>query len=245
MATRGGGCLKIVLGLIFLPMFLGGVALFSANLGRVLTHDSVEAVVVDLIPSVDSDGDTVFTPVYEYEVDGHVYRYQSKVSLGGLLVPDVGDTRNLLYNPDDPRDARVRNTFTLLLLPGLLALIPLLVLVGIIVGMVRRSRRSGGEEALPPFRSGGAPPWPQPEPATEIRETVTAMFMGTETSPMGADGKVRYRVRAKAEIGDTEYRFLSDWLDDDPTLDLMQLGNQVEVRYTPGDPTDYEVVVPR
>jgi len=69
--------------------------------------------------------------------------------------------------------------------------------------------------------------------------------MGTETSQMDDRGRVRYRIRARAEIGDEVHRFESEWLDDDPTLDLMQLGNQVEVRIEPGNPANYEVIVPR
>jgi hypothetical protein len=70
------------------------------------------------------------------------------------------------------------------------------------------------------------------------------MFMGTEASPMDEKGLIRYRARARAEIGDTTYRFLSDWLDEDPTLELMQRENLVEVRFDPGDPTNYEVIIP-
>ncbi len=227
-------------------MIVGGLAWFLPNLARVIDHEPIDAVVIDLVASVDSDGDTVYAPVYEYEVGGQVYRYQSKVSLGGLLVPQIGDTKTLLYNPDDPADARVNNTFLLLVLPALLVVIPLLILLAMIWSAARRSLRRQYGEAQPIPTGAAAPPWGPPSAATDPdRDTITATFMGTETSQMDDRGRVRYRIRARAEIGDEVRRFESEWLDDDPTLDLMQRGNQVEVRIEPGNPANYEVIVPR
>ncbi|MCP4225165.1 MAG: hypothetical protein GY773_17650 [Actinomycetia bacterium] len=68
--------------------------------------------------------------------------------------------------------------------------------------------------------------------------------MGAEPSQMDAAGAVQYRVKASAEIDGTTHRFVGDWLDDDPTLMLMQLGNKVEVRIDPSNPSSYEVIVP-
>lgn len=245
MARRGGGCFKIGIGLILIPVILVGVALFIPNLVRVLTHETIEGRVIDLIPSVDSDGDTVYAPVYEYEVDGRSYRYQSQVSLGGLLVPDLGDEKTLLYNPNDPDDARVRNLFLLIVLPGLLVGVALSIFMALILGTARRAWQRRHGEAWPNLEAMPQQ-WETPdEPIEHQRETITATFMGTEASPMDAGGKVRYRIRARAEINGATYRFHSEWLDGDPTLDLMQLGNQVEVRIDPGDPGVYEVVVPQ
>jgi hypothetical protein len=245
MARRGSGCLKVLVGLILLPTILGGIAWFLPNLGRVIGHEPIDAVVIDLVASVDSDGDTVYAPVYEYEVEEQVYRYESKVSLGGLLVPEIGDTRTLLYNPDNPADARVNNTFLLLVLPALLVVIPLLIVFAMIWSAARRSLRRQYGEAQPIPAGASPPPWGPPSEATSPdRDTITATYMGTETSQMDDRGRVRYRIRARAEIGDEVRRFESEWLDDDPTLDLMQLGNRVEVRIEPGNPANYEVVVP-
>ena len=68
--------------------------------------------------------------------------------------------------------------------------------------------------------------------------------MGTEPSQMDARGRVRYRVKARAEIDGSLHRFLSEWLEEDPTLYYMKHGNKVEVRIDPQDPTSYEVVLP-
>lgn len=229
--------------MILIPLILVGLAFFVPNLARVLTHDTVEGRVVDLIPSVDSDDDTVYAPVYEYQVGGRSYRHRSQVSLGGLLVPDIGDGRSILYNPDDPDDARVKNLVLLLVLPGALLGVPLLIFIVLIVGSARRVRRQRHGDEWP--ATDAPPSWEPPADLIEPqRGTVTATFMGTETSPMDDRGNVRYRIRARAEIDGVTHRFHSEWLDEDPTLDLMQLGNEVEVRFDPADPGTYEVIVP-
>ncbi|MGA9596517.1 MAG: DUF3592 domain-containing protein [Acidimicrobiia bacterium] len=244
MTTRGGGCLRLILGLILIPVLLGGLAWFLADLDRVLSHEKVEAVVVDLIPSVDSDGETVYAPVYEYEVDGSTYRYQSSVSLGGVVVPDIGDPKTLLYNPNDPADARVDNVFLLLWLPGIMVVLSALVLFLLISRWVRRSWRARETEWPQPGQAS-SPPWSAPQqPAATGRETITATFMGVEASPMDEEGRVRYRVRARTEVDGEYRRYESNWLDEDPTLGLMKHGNQVEVRVDPDNPTDYEVIIP-
>ena len=68
--------------------------------------------------------------------------------------------------------------------------------------------------------------------------------MGAEPSQMDDEGRVRYRVKAHAELGDTIHRFVSDWVDEDPTLYYMQHGNVVEVWIDPNDPGSYEVTLP-
>jgi hypothetical protein len=238
--ARRGGCLKFVLGLILVPILLGSGLWFLSNLNRVLTHKSVDAVVVDLIPSTDADGDTTYAPVYEYDVGGQTYRYTSLVSLGGLAVPDIGDSRTLLYNPDDPGDARVRNMFLLLILPAILVLIPVLLLLAMVVTRVRRAKMADSW----PVSGTQVPPWSQPQELDVNRDTIEAIFMGTEPSQMDAKGNVQYRVRARVEIDGEIRRFVGDWVEEDPTLMFMERGNKVEVRVDPADPTIYEVIMP-
>lgn len=240
MAKRGGGCLKVVFGLILIPMILGLGLWFLSNLNRVLTHEPVDAVVVDLIPSTDSDGDTVYTPVYEYDVAGQTYRYTSLISIGGIGVPDIGDDKTLLYNPDDPGDARVRNMFLLLILPAILVLVPVLILGALGWAALRRRRRA--EEWSP--SDATVPPWSQPVEVDLPRDTITAIFMGTEPSQMDSGGNVQYRVKARAEIDGELRRFVGEWVDEDPTLMFMERGNTVEVHIDPTDPTIYEVIMP-
>ena len=88
ISCLGSGCLAFIVVAVLVPVSLGlGWWLFS-NVGRVLTHESVEAVVVDLIQTVDSDGDTLYRPVYEFEVGG-----ESGENAGGNLgEKDESDT---------------------------------------------------------------------------------------------------------------------------------------------------------
>jgi hypothetical protein len=247
----GSGCLTFIVVAVLVPVSLGlGWWLFS-NVGRVLTHESVEAVVVDLIQTVDSDGDTLYRPVYEFEVGGESYRYESMVSLGGIVIPDIGDRKTLLYNPDNPADARVRNYFLLLGLPAILLAIPLVAIFGILYAVMRRKRRSDMIEAsgpVPPWApttgvpTGGAPT--RTLPPESPSDVIEAIFMGTEPSQMDAAGDVRYRVKARAEIDGVVHRFRGDWVDEDPTLLFMERGNKVQVRVDRNDPSSYEVLMP-
>ena len=75
-------------------------------------------------------------------------------------------------------------------------------------------------------------------------EVIEATFMGTEPSQMDAQGKVRYRVRARAEIDGVIHRFRGTWQDEDPTLLFMERGNRVQVRIDSNDPSSYEVLMP-
>jgi hypothetical protein len=222
-----------------------------SNVNPLTTYETTEGVVVELIREIDTDGDYLYRPVYEYQVDGTVYRYPSRVSYGGFAVPDIGDQRTMLYNPEDPNDVTVRNIFILIWLPIILMVIPVVGIVAVFWSMRRRSKVS---DQAPPW--GGQAPtthpdWAQQPPVSPSwgppagdRESIEATFMGTEPSQMDAEGKVRYRVKARAELDGEIHRFRSEWVDEDPTLYYMEHGNKVEVRIDPNDPSSYEVVLP-
>ena len=260
MAKRGGGCIRVAVLVILIPILFGLSVLLISNLNRVLTHETTQGTIVELMWGVDSDGDSTATPVFEYVVEGLPYRYESGVSYGGMLVPSVGDTRTILYNPADPTDARVRNVFILVWLPIILMAIPLLIGGGIFWSMARRRRMS---DAAPPWIDqipAQQPQWNPPQPQQRGSESQTspgwqavepsssrvieAIFMGTEPSQMDDRGRVKYRVKARAELDGEIHRFRSDWMDEDPTLYYMQHGNTVEVRINFGNPADYEVFLP-
>lgn len=242
MAKRTGcGCISVVVLFVLVPLAIGMGWWFISNLDRVLRHEPVEAVVIDLIPSTDSDGDVVYGPVYGFEVDGVSYRYESPVDLGGLLVPDIGDEKTLLYNPGNPSDARVRNWFLLLGLPGILLAILLAIILALGWAAVRRRNRTVNEPAP---QQPGVPPWTPTGIDDPSRQSIEAVFMGTEPSQMDAKGNIRYRVKAKAEIDDVVHRYVGPWVDEDPTLLFMEQGNKVEVKIDSSNPASYEVVMP-
>ena len=192
---------------------------------------TVEGTIIDLIAGRDSDGDTTYSPVVEYEVDGLTYVWRSSVSYGGLLVPDIGDTRTLVYDPDDPADARSRSVFLLIVLPmifvaGPVLFVAIVAFFGVRAG--RRIRAVGGREMIPP-EAGGA--------------EIDADFMGVEPSEVDEEGRIRYRVTARAQIDGITHRFVSHWLDEDPTVEMMKRGNTVRVRFDPANPALYDVLV--
>ena len=237
---KRGGCLKVAVLVVAVPIVLGLGLLLASNLNRVLTHETAPGVIVDLVFTTDSDGDAAHTPVYQYTVDGSTYLYEGAISYSGAVVPSIGDRVTMLYDPANPADARVRNVFLLIWLPIILMLLPILIVAGISWSIRRRRRMA--DQQQPPWASDQPRPG-QVDPFDE-RERIVADFMGTEPSPMDDQGRVRYRVKARAEIGDTMHRFRSEWMDEDPTLYYMQHGNKVDVWIDPDDPNSYEVALP-
>ncbi len=252
MAKRGPGCIRVAFLAVLAPILFGLGLLLVSNLDRLLTHDTTDGVIVDLIYSTDSDGDASYTPVYQYVVDGQTYTHQGAVSFGGLIVPSIGDTRTILYDPGNPDDSRLRNVFILLWLPIILMVIPVLIAIGVIWGIRKRARTrdqappwlDGAPATQPPWVSGEPAPAPWSPPVETNRTVVEATFMGTEPSQMDLEGKVRYRVKARTEIDGAIVRFRSEWMNEDPTLYYMQHGNKVEVHVDPDDPAVYAVILP-
>ncbi|MDX2344330.1 MAG: DUF3592 domain-containing protein [Acidimicrobiia bacterium] len=248
--AKPAGCLKAFFSVPLLLMAIGVGFWFLGNINQLLTHDTVEGVVIDLERSVDSDGDDLYKPTYEYEVAGQTYRYKSQVSYGGLLVPEIGDRRSILYNPGNPSDAQVRSMFVLIWLPLILLALPLLILGFMLWASIRRRRRLTevptqlGPSDVPPWVTQPPGPTAWAEPEIGQRTPIEAMFMGTEPSQMDDKGKVKYRVKARADIDGTQHRFRSDWLENDPTLYYMQHGNKVTVHVNRSDPSSYEVELP-
>ncbi len=201
---------------------------------------TVEGVVIDLIARPGTDGDTTYAPVVEYEVGDVTYRWQSSVSYGGALVPDIGDRRTLVYDPANPADAAGRSLFLLIILPAVFLVGSMLFVAGVILFSVRGRRRA---------RQANGPGWRPPDGLSSERlpadaQRLEADFMGVEPSPLDADGTVRYRVKARAEIDGRIHRFTSGWLDEDPTLRLMEVGNKVSVIIDRTDSSRYEIELP-
>ncbi len=233
------GC-GALLAITILALVSAGSGLWLlSNVNRLLTHDSVEAVIIGYESGVNSDGNATVSPIYEYEVAGTTYRYTKQVSYSGFTPGGIGESRALLYNPDNPQDARVRNLFLLVGLPGIVSVVALGVVGLIGRATVRRSRRSDAQPTAAPTPH---PAWG--EVVDPARVPIEADFMGAEPSQMDSSGIVRYRIKARAEIDGVLHRFVSEWLDEDPTLRLMEDGNKVEVRIDPSNPSSYEVIVP-
>ncbi|MEA2002627.1 MAG: DUF3592 domain-containing protein [Actinomycetota bacterium] len=233
------GCGTLLVGTILALVSAGSGWWLFSNVNRLLTHETIDAIIIGYESGVNSDGNATVSPIYEYDVDGTTYRYTSQVSYSGFTPGSVGESRTLLYNPDNPQDARVRNLFLLLGLPGIVSVVALA-----IVGLVGRAavRRSRRDDAFPAATPAPHPAWGEPVESALI--AIEADFMGAEPSQMDSAGVTRYRVKARTEIDGGMHRFVGDWMDNDPTLILMEHGNKVEVRIDPSDPSSYEVIVP-
>lgn len=234
------GCRRVVRMVVLgFWAIIAGLAAIGAIANAVL-YERVEGEVVDLIRGFDEADNVRYTPVYEYEVDGFSYSLVSESDYAEGRAPAVGDRIELVYDPGDPGDAEERDVFVQVGAPLIFAVISILA-IALILWRAKR-RELALRQPLPPMAlpqletlASGAMPGQ--------RATIDAMFMGAEPSQMDGRGRVRYRVKARAEIDGEIHRFLSDFVEEDPTLLYMQLGNKVEVRIDPNDPSVYEVVV--
>jgi hypothetical protein len=89
---------------------------------------------------LDSEGDTVYTPIYEYTVDGQSYKVSPSIS--SSFSPTVGNTHEIGYNPVDPSDAKVTpdlSTWIFLIFP----VVGLAFLITGITAYVRQNRARG------------------------------------------------------------------------------------------------------
>ncbi len=98
-----GGCFFFVIGLVF---FVFGCFMLDEQL-TVSKYVQIDAVIVDHSSHHERDEGTdhiVYNDIVEYEVDGVVYR--KTCDYGGYRrEPDnIGQTRVVYYNPDDPTD---------------------------------------------------------------------------------------------------------------------------------------------
>jgi hypothetical protein len=106
-------------------------ARLASNIQRVSAHDSAPGRVVDIKYSIDRDAEPVVTSYYQYDVRGQGYMLQGPTSDARGWTPPVGTTRSILYNPDDPSDAVVRDLGALVVVPVIQAgLVAVLALIG-------------------------------------------------------------------------------------------------------------------
>lgn len=99
-----GGCFFFVIGLAF---FIAGCFMLKEQL-TISKYVQIDAVIVDHSWHYEDDDDgtdyIVYNDIVEYEVDGVVYR--KGCNYGGYRSEpnNIGDTRVVYYNPDNPSD---------------------------------------------------------------------------------------------------------------------------------------------
>lgn len=112
-AAAGIAVEKILAGVFFVVALITlSIAVFSALYIRdeLAREQSVPGRVADLVARRDSDGDEIFYPVVEYVLpDGMPKRVELSF---GTSPPSYakGDAVTVLYDPEDPSDARIDST---------------------------------------------------------------------------------------------------------------------------------------
>ena len=94
--------------------------------------NEVPATVIALAESYSSDSGTTYSPVFEYQVDGQTYTYES-INSSDPPTHHVGEQTTLLVAPDDPESARENSFWELWLLPAIMCPVSLVVAVIAIV----------------------------------------------------------------------------------------------------------------
>jgi Protein of unknown function (DUF3592) len=95
------------------------VGVFTARF--VASSERTVGTVIDLSRSEDSEGSVTYSPVVRFTVDGRTIQFTS--SSGSSSPPSVGDRIEVLYDPDDPTDARLAGFLDLWLFPLIAGLI--------------------------------------------------------------------------------------------------------------------------
>ncbi|MCW5876693.1 MAG: DUF3592 domain-containing protein [Anaerolineales bacterium] len=119
--SGGFGCLLLgalnlmVVGMLAATVFFGwrSYRLYTGG-ERTIAH------VVRMVSSSDSEGDCcVYSPVFEYTVEGQQYGFESR-NASSPPAYQVGQQVEILYNPEDPNDAVVNSFFEMWLVTALL-----------------------------------------------------------------------------------------------------------------------------
>jgi hypothetical protein len=212
--ARGCGCLFTALGWISTALLMTVAVTWALRSSEVeTTWAQADGTVVDLVPS--DDGNT-YAPVVEFVAsDGVVRRFEHNVFSTSARDGESVDVR---YDPADPDRAVIHSTAGFWLGPiafGTAGVTALLATIVLSLAIRRRTRSA--------VRT-----------ASDVQEGVThdgrraAEYRRVETRING-DGTFHWQIVAKGEDG-LEYR--SDWLDEDPQLDLManSYGVELELR---------------
>lgn len=237
---------RLVFGVVGIGLLVGAVV--SVQHTRSFLADAVGApgTVQQLVPrtSTDSDGrsSTTFAPVVEFTTArGESITFVSSTSSSPPAY-QVGETVEVLYLADDPRDARIHDWFSLWGLPTILgglgsvftAVAGGLTLVG------RRARRNGLSGMPSDLDEDSDSGWDD-EPDDEADDETDGGPAGSsDPSLLGTGVRVRADVQhvrptgRYADNGSQTYRVVAQWLDPDRHEVRVFASDAV-----PFDPTPY------
>ena len=195
-------------------------ARFVANAER------TEGTVIDLSRSEDSEGSVTYSPVVRFTVEGRTIQFTS--SSGSSSPPSVGDRVEVLYDPDDPHDARLSGFLDLWLFPLVAGAIAL---IASVIGVVflRRTRRPISKEDVAWLRRHGR----RVEGASP-RVVHCSEIDVAGRSPFRLDVDVHDRLSNKVRVLGSEYI----WFDPEPYLGDRRA---IDVYLDPEDPERYLV----
>lgn len=100
--SRGGlfgGFTALIIGAIFMVV---GLVFLAPDIPD--DEQTTTGTIVEVETGTNSDGETTFSPVYAYEVDGQDHRLHSSVSSSRR--PTIGDTVEIGYSASNPDNAR-------------------------------------------------------------------------------------------------------------------------------------------
>ena len=197
--------------------------------------ESAEGTVIEMQPR-HSDGSTTYAPVVEFETaGGELVTYHSSSSSSPPAY-DVGESVEVLYDPNDPSEAKINSFFNLWFLPLLLAGMGI-VFGGIgglvVVVMIRGTRRQEEEQAK------------QREAAAHLvshgRRVETSLQQVARNTSYSRNGRNPYRIITEWHNPATSKMHIFEsediWFDPEPH---MQDG-PVMVLVDRDDPTNYEL----
>lgn len=134
------GCIMLVSNLLFLGFFGWGVyAAFTAY--RLETNGAVTEGVVIQMEESRTDGNTTYSPVIEFQVNGQSYTFENNISSNPPQY-EVGDRVAVRYDREDPSTAQIDKWSERWLMPVIL--IPAMCFTALVVnGLAFLSWRKG------------------------------------------------------------------------------------------------------
>jgi hypothetical protein len=128
----------LMLHLTWMILLVVGLWYGFTSLRFVSSGEEVPATVIALDESHSADSGTTYSPVFEYQVDGQTYTYES-VNSSDPPTHRVGEETTLLVDPNNPTRARENSFWELWLLPTIMCPISgLVALISIVLTFVVR-----------------------------------------------------------------------------------------------------------
>ena len=112
------GCFLIFMNLLFIGL-LGGGGYIAYNNYQLRTNGASTTGTVIRLEESTSDGSTSYSPVFQYEVNGQTYEFESQNS-SSPPTHRVGEQDTIFYDPENPQKAQIDSFMDMWLAPGLL-----------------------------------------------------------------------------------------------------------------------------